>query len=244
MQLSIRSLHVGSALAATRLATPGVRRCLARPNSVHCQNPSFSHRGQAFASFALPDAVADAVRQFSRPERVHNVFNPRLVGSEGWVSDIGHLLSETDRIKIDAVCREIHQSWRAEVVVVVLESLPTGFNPAGFAAALLNYWGVGDAKLHTGLVVLLLVKQRRLEMRTGFGATRMLGADTLESLQNDRMVPLLKLENPGGALLEGLKGIQEIIDHTGPSHWRRSSASEPNRHGFGGGQTPIDEFKT
>jgi len=193
-------------------------------------------------------ATEEAVGRLLAPKRVHDVFNPRFGVTEdsppSWVSDVPKLLSDTDSTEIDAICAALVEAWRFEVAVVLLESLPEEIQPSAFAAALLNFWGVGDKRLHTGLLVLLLSKQRRLEMRVGFGAGRALPPECLRSIQDECMVPHLRNGAVGAALRDGLRAVSIALEAGAPSHWRRdkSAQHEPNRHGFGGGQTSIDEF--
>merc|ERR1712194_107580 len=169
------------------------------------------------------------------------------MGKEGgWVSDPSYLIDEEAMGKVDALIKELNAAWRMEVAVVVVDSLPAEIRPSAFAAALLNYWGVGDPKLHTGVVALLMIKQRRLEVRVGFGTQRVLKQEFLQKLQQERMVPHLKSGAFGPAFEEFVRGVQEELERDGPKHWRRVTdrgLDKPNQHGFGGGQTPMDEFK-
>lgn len=183
------------------------------------------------------------------PQRVHDVVNPRLAVSAGeepgWVSDAGHVMNEEDRSAVSARCQDVYSAWRMEIGIVLLNALPKDVHPAGFTAALLNYWGVGDPKLHTGLLALFLLEQRRLEVRVGYGAERILKAEMLKRLQEERMVPHLKEGALRPALEEMVSGISEAMEKDGPPHWRRATDRglvKPNKHGFGGGQTPIKEF--
>jgi len=194
--------------------------------------------------------VEEAFLAIVRPSRVHDVINPRIVLEKykepAWVSDPGGILSEEERERVNELCHGVHAAWRVEMAVVVLDSLPPDIHPSGFAAALLNYWGVGDRRLHTGIVALLLHGQRRLEIRVGFGVGRVLTAEALRAIQQERMLPHLKVGMPGAALEDMVRGVHDALDAGGPPHWRRKTAREPdrelNQHGFLGGQTPIDEF--
>lgn len=209
------------------------------------------HRRSFASPAATPAAkIKEAAQEFLSPSRVHNVFNPRVGVEEGaspsWVSDIGRLLTEEDRNTLDDLCMQVHAAWRAEVAVVILNSLPDDIHPSGFAAALLNYWGIGDAKLHTGLLILLLTEQRRVEMRVGYGADRLFSAEFRQELQEKQMVPNFRAGKPGLALCEGLRGVLAAMETSGLEHWRRKGSSQSslgvNKHGFGGGQTSVDEF--
>ena len=189
--------------------------------------------------------LKEAIQEMLRPGRVHDIVNPRLVPTDGtspsWVSDPGRLLPDLDRSQLNELCEKLQSTWKAEAVVVVLDSLAADVNPTGFAAALLNFWGVGDRRLHTGLLILLLTGQRRLEMRTGYGLARILPSDVLQSMQRETMMPHLAAGKPGQALCEGLRAALQAME-AAPQHWRQTGSTEQNSHGFGGGQTPIDEF--
>lgn len=183
------------------------------------------------------------------PARVHDVFNPRVGMGEGgepsWVSDIGQQLPAAQRDELDRLCDSLHSAWCAEVAVVVLDGLPEDVNPPGFAAALMNYWGIGDCRLHTGVIVLLLNRQRRLVMRVGHGAARVLGPEVRQAIQDEHMIPHFRGGQPGAGLCAGLQQVISTFEDKCPPRWRRDPAApkpELNRHGFGGGQTPFDEF--
>ena len=191
--------------------------------------------------------VQGALEEILKPGRVHDIVNPRLVPTDGtspsWVSDPGRQLPDADRAELHDLCEKLQLEWKAEAAVVVLDSLAADVNPNGFAAALLNFWGVGDRRLHTGLLILLLTGQKRLVMRTGYGLARVLSSDFLQSVQRE-MVPHLASGRPGRALCDGLHAALQAMDQA-PKHWRRAAGTgttEVNSHGFGGGQTPIDEF--
>jgi len=211
-----------------------------------------AHLSEDFRSPGGCVSAAEAVQAVLVPARVHDVFNPRVGFAEGgspsWVSDAGRLLSDEERDTVDRACAAIHQAWRAEAAVVLLEALPVDVQPSAFAAALLNFWGVGDKQLHTGLLVLLLSKQRRLEMRVGYGAARALPSTTLRAIQDEHMVARLRTGAVGRALEFGLTRVLGSLDELAPRHWKRQTPAAPrdrderNRHGFGGGQTSIEEF--
>ncbi|CAK9042191.1 Hypothetical protein SCF082_LOCUS24314 [Durusdinium trenchii] len=103
----------------------------------------------------------------------------------------------------------------------------------------MNFWGVGHPRLHTGLLVMLLVQQRCLEMRVGYGLARLLPTEKLQQIQQERMRLHLAANKPGQALCEGLEAILTVLSS---SSLRKSEQVSRNRHGFGGGQTPIEEF--
>jgi len=254
--LGLPLLVNSAAVVRRRLTLPLVSSC-ERVSWIHGDIRSNSRSSSSSSHVAPPSpsaeaqrAAEEAVNRLLVPQRVHDVFNPRLGAEEdadpSWISDVGKQLTEVEFKNVDAHCAAIHSAWRFEVAVVLLEGLPDDVQPSAFSAALLNYWGVGDKRLHTGLFILLLSKQRRLEMRVGYGADRALPKDLLRRIQEEKMVPHFKHGAIGQAFSEGLKEISATLQAKAPSHWRRDAAvpvaDEQNRHGFGGGQTSIDEF--
>ena len=59
------------------------------------------------------------------------------------MSDVGQWLSREQHAEVESACAELSSKWKAEVAVLVLDALPAEVQPSAFAAALLNYWGVG-----------------------------------------------------------------------------------------------------
>eukprot|EP00929_Paragymnodinium_shiwhaense_P035009 TRINITY_DN18985_c0_g1_i1.p1 TRINITY_DN18985_c0_g1~~TRINITY_DN18985_c0_g1_i1.p1 ORF type:complete len:286 (-),score=67.50 TRINITY_DN18985_c0_g1_i1:453-1310(-) len=215
-----------------------------------CSADASSHLSAAEA-LKKDSAAAQAVRPLLYPSRVHDVFNAKIGMEEGdepaWISDIGRQFSDADRAAVNELCARINASWRFEVAVVVLSGLPDDVQPSAFSAALLNYWGIGDKRLHSGLLVVLLCEQRRLEMRTGYGATRVLSPDILKKVQQEQMIPHFRSGSYGAGVVDGMKAIADIVEKSAPGHWRwgdtGKATAQLNRHGFGGGQTSIDEYK-
>ncbi|CAK9042189.1 unnamed protein product [Durusdinium trenchii] len=195
------------------------------------------------------------------PGRVHDVVNPRPPSSDAWKSSARHLPTPTSRpcpplvlcgwaLWLGLLVLFLSSSFlvlaaRLNSVlvfasVVVLAGLhPEVSSVSGFAAALMNFWGVGHPRLHTGLLVMLLVQQRCLEMRVGYGLARLLPTEKLQQIQQERMRLHLAANKPGQALCEGLEAILTVLSS---SSLRKSEQVSRNRHGFGGGQTPIEEF--
>ncbi|CAK9039478.1 unnamed protein product [Durusdinium trenchii] len=103
-----------------------------------------------------------------------------------WVSDSGRFLEASEQRRLEELCEALANT-NVEASVVVLAGLhPEVSSVSGFAAALMNFWGVGHPRLHTGLLVMLLVQQRCLEMRVGYGLARLLPTEKLQQIQQER----------------------------------------------------------
>lgn len=214
--------------------------------------------GKGFPGDVKADALdargtaADVSLRARRPCRVHDIYNCRAVDGS-WVSDVGRRLTQGELAEVNEACARIFAEYRAEVCVVLLDGFDSSVqSPSAFVAALMNFWGVGDKILHSGLLVLLCFEEpRRLEMRTGFGTTKVLPKDVMARVQAERMVPWLRKGELFEALLGGLAGVRSELDTRAPPRWRREHGGQTDDEvlgeeqqvwSFGGGQTSVEEF--
>jgi uncharacterized protein len=95
--------------------------------------------------------------------------------------------------------------------------------PKEFATALFNHWQLGSAAKHDGVLVLLVMGKRRLEVETGTGIEPALPAWWLSEMQAAKMVPRFKQ----GAFGDGLEqGVMAMVERLGalPGEGERDTA--------------------
>ena len=87
--------------------------------------------------------------------------------------------------------------------------------PKDFTTELFNLWGVGDAKTDSGLLIVLVMQQRRLEMETGYGLEGTLSDGWLGTMQSSVMVPHFKRGEHGKGLAAGLAAVEAKLSGSG-----------------------------
>ena len=92
---------------------------------------------------------------------VADVPNPQA-DHRGWVSDEADLLPPAQEAEVEARLQAIHEELGAEIALVTLDDVEG--TPKAFATELFNTWKIGDEHANNGLLVLMVVKQRRLEI--------------------------------------------------------------------------------
>lgn len=135
-------------------------------------------------------------------QSVADVPSPRPAG---WVTDQAGVLAPVDEAALNQLSEALHAERGAGLAVVTVDEVPG--TPKAFATALFNLWGLGRAGHDDGVLVLLVVGQRRLEIETGVGLEPALPAAWLATLQAEHMVPMFKRGNLGGGLIAGVVGI-------------------------------------
>lgn len=141
---------------------------------------------------------------------VTEVASPR---PDGWVTDQANVIDPDDRAKIEAQAAELHRLRGIELAVVTVDSVPG--TPKQFATDLFNHWKIGSATTNNGVLVLLVMNQRRLEIETGDGMEGALPAQWLAEMQLRTMVPKFKKKDFGGGLLDGVFVIVQHIKAAG-----------------------------
>lgn len=134
--------------------------------------------------------------------------DPRPRGS--WVVDLAEVLDPGETASLDARLQALHDDLTVEIAVVTVPtagSLP----PKAFATTLFNRWGIGRAGVDNGLLVLLVLDVRRLEMETGYGLEPVLPDGWLGQMQVRQMVPHFKGGRYGAGLLAGLDATAQRL---------------------------------
>ena len=148
--------------------------------------------------------------------------NPRPTG---WVTDQANILDAQTEARLNALAEGLHQKKGIELAVVTVDDVRE--SPKQFATALFNHWGIGSAQTNTGVLVLLVMGKRRLEIETGTGIEAALPAQWLSDMQARDMVPRFKQKDfPGGLVA----GVTSIVDHLGAAPGESTSDAKPGEY--------------
>jgi len=139
---------------------------------------------------------------FLKVATIATVPSPR---PSSWVTDQANVLDAAAEAKLDAAAEALKQTKNIELAVVTVDDVQG--TPKQFATALFNHWGIGSAQTNTGVLVLLVMGQRRLEIETGTGIEAALPSAWLADMQARVMVPRFKQRDFGGGLVAGVEAI-------------------------------------
>lgn len=128
----------------------------------------------------------------------------------GWVTDMANVISPASEAQINARLFDLRNATGHEVAVVTVTDVNAA-SPKAFATALFNHWGIGSKERNDGLLVLLVVGQRRLEMETGIGMESRLPDDWIVGMQQRVMVPKFKSGDYGGGIEAGLLEVDRKL---------------------------------
>ena len=170
---------------------------------------------------ALVSSLAWAIplESVPNPLEVHN----------SWFSDNANILEEPSMLALDDEIDALEQLNGTQLTVVTIKDTD-GRTPKEFATALFNHWGVGEAGVNNGVMVLVVMNQRRIEIEVGDGANLYLTDADCAAILNQEVVPHFKRGDPNAGVVAAVRAIiadLRSVDYSAPPP--RAPVAQPVR---------------
>jgi uncharacterized protein len=121
---------------------------------------------------------------------------PKLNQQAGlWVSDRANLLSSQGIKQISDYIAKLEAETGAEIAVVTVPDTIPYATPKKYATALFNRWKIGKKSQDNGVLILVSLKDRRIEIETGYGVQRFLPDAQVNNIIHTYMIPSFKTGN-------------------------------------------------
>lgn len=138
--------------------------------------------------------------------------NPRDFSATAYVANPDTVLSLMEVQELQRIAEKIDSVSEVELCVVALRDIGEA-DAFEFAYELANLWGVGKKEKNTGVLVLLAVNSRDIQIVTGKGIEGIL-TDGQCSLVIDEMIEDLSADRFGMGLIVGAKSIGRKVTST------------------------------
>jgi uncharacterized protein len=159
-------------------------------------------------------------------QRVQEVPNPRHTG--GWVTDMAGILNAQQQRQLNQMIDELEHETGAEMAVVILQRTLDA-EPKAFATELFNRWGIGKKGENNGVLVLVALQQRRIEVETGYGIEGILPDSEIGMLLQEMVVPAFQRGDYGGGLIALVRELsQRIRDRSSGSYSPHATPTPPD----------------
>jgi uncharacterized protein len=145
----------------------------------------------------------------STPEPLDAIINPKAAWN-AWVSDMAAVIDEDTERRLNAVIDQLEQKTTAEIAVVTIRRTD-GRTPKEFATALFQHWGIGKQDKDNGVLVLLVLEARRIEVETGYGVEGVLPDGKVGAILDTLILPRFKQGDFGGGLLAGVEAMGKVL---------------------------------
>jgi uncharacterized protein len=152
-------------------------------------------------------AVMHALLSWGQP--IERVPNPRATYG-GWVTDMAGVLSPEQKAQLNRLIDQLERDTGAEIAVVILRRTQ-GATPKEYATELFNRWGVGKREADNGVLLLVSLGDRRVEIETGYGMEAILPDAVAGEILDTAVVPRFRAGDIPGGVIAGVEAIAARI---------------------------------
>ncbi len=137
---------------------------------------------------------------------VKQVSNPRQ-HYHGWVTDMAEILSQSTETQLNQMISNLEAKNGSEIAVVTVPETQPAATPKAFATKLFNYWGIGKKGRDNGVLFLVSVGDRRVEIETGKGIQQTLPNTKVSNIIDTKIIPEFKSGNFESGVVAGTKEL-------------------------------------
>lgn len=121
-----------------------------------------------------------------------------------------YTLTQEDINVLSNEVQRINESTGNRIAVVVMAT-SSGENLESFSLRMANQWVIGSKKKSNGVLILVLVKDRKMRIEVGKGLTKVISNQEAERIISESMAPAFKLNNYRSGLMKGLKDLETVM---------------------------------
>jgi uncharacterized protein len=126
------------------------------------------------------------------------------------VNDFADVITPPYEKRIANIAKELTDQTGAALFVVTVPGLGNA-DANAYAERLYSTWDLGKKGSDKGILILVSVRERKLQVRTGAGLKALLSQRQIGEIQDRFVAPYLKQNNYDDGLLNGVLAIAKII---------------------------------
>lgn len=144
---------------------------------------------------------------------VSAVPNPRQINGS-WVTDMAAVLSPKAEELLNKEIFELEAKTSIELAVVTVPDTIPEVTPKLFATHLFKTWGIGKADQNNGLLLLISLADRRVEIETGYGLETRLPTSLIHQVIEAKILPHFKKQDFENGVLTGTQALIAVLTST------------------------------
>jgi uncharacterized protein len=133
---------------------------------------------------------------------------PKAVGR---VNDFANVIDPATEAEIDRQLDQLEQKTTSEIAVATIRSLD-GMASTDYANRLFKEWGVGQAKLDNGVLVVIAIDDRDMAIEVGYGLEGVLPDGLAGQVIREDFTPRFKQGDYSGGIRNGVSHLVEIVE--------------------------------
>ena len=134
-------------------------------------------------------------------------------------------LSAAERVRLHELIGQIERETSAEICVMLVRG---SHDPAALATHYFAHLGIGKKDLDNGVLILVVLANRRIEILIGRGLRAVLPQPLLDQIVNNILTPHFREDQFGSGLLLAVETLGRALSERLPDAGRRGADRIPN----------------
>ena len=127
-----------------------------------------------------------------------------------YVSDFASVMSSDAKAVTEAITEELEDKTTAQLVVVIVQTIGDAVLEE-YSLELFRNWGIGQREENNGVLLLLAIDDRKSRIEVGYGLEGALPDGKTGRIQDELLIPNLKVENYDAAIYETCRALASVI---------------------------------
>lgn len=124
---------------------------------------------------------------------VEDISNPRTTYG-GWVTDRASILNDKTKTHLNQKIGQLQAETSIELAIVTVSKTSPASSVKSFTTKLFNYWKIGKAEENNGILFLVSLGARRVEIETGSGIEKVISNSKIREIIEQDIKPLFQEE--------------------------------------------------
>lgn len=129
----------------------------------------------------------------------------------GYVNDFAEVIDSNTEIKINSLIGNFEKATTNEIAVVTVKTVD-GLDSKMYAVKLFEKWKIGKKEKDNGVLILLAMEERRVEIEVGYGLEGDLTDGMCGEILDKYIIPKFKQEMWGEGLLAGIEAVIRVLN--------------------------------
>ena len=157
----------------------------------------------------------------------------------GRVVDNANILSDATKSDLDGKLAALEDKTSRQLVVVTLPSLQ-GYEISDYGYQLGRAWGIGQAKLNNGVLLIIAPTEHKARIEVGYGLEPILTDAFSEIILQSTVLPKFRGGDFNGGVSAGVDAlIQQLSLDRSDAEAKAAAAEQQARNDGGSGATPL-----
>ena len=154
---------------------------------------------------------------------------PKFPALTGRVVDDAHILSDATKADLDQKLGGLEQKTSRQLVVVTIPSLQ-GYEISDYGYQLGRAWGIGQAKLNNGLLLIVAPTEHKVRIEVGYGLEPIMTDAFSSVIIQSQILPKFRSGDFNGGVEAGVDAlIQQLSLDPSEAEKRAAAAAQPHR---------------